>query len=202
VAVARGASELDEVVPGECVVGLVGRVDDHEVLDRAGGKRVGPAGDVVVGLEDHHLGRGVLGDVRHLAAGQGVVDRHRGRAGVHRADVGEHVLEPVGTHDRDAVTRLHAQLDEGSREREALVAELAPAEGSPARTFDPDLVGEGRLVALLGDQVGEGVRDGAAQDLGLDLLAVGEYVGHGFLHTLVVSRRSLTLAPQPPKVAG
>ena len=73
-------------------------------------------------------GLGVLGDVGDLAGGEGVVDRHRRRAGVHRADVGEHVLDPVGGHDRDPVAGLHAQLDE------ARPRGRGPARAARART--------------------------------------------------------------------
>ena len=108
-------------------------------------------------------GLGVPGDVGDLAGGERVVDRHRGGAGVHRADVGEHVLDPVGGHDRDPVAGLHTEVDEGGGEVEARsrAARATTACASPAPSM-PILSENAGLLALLGDGVGERVRDAPA----------------------------------------
>ena len=98
---------------------------------------------------------------------------------MHARDVGEQVLVAVGRHDRDRVAGLDAQRDQAGGAVERGLAHLRPGERAPAGAVDADLVGVRRGVGELFGGVGEGVDEGASLDLGLDLLAGNENVGHG-----------------------
>ena len=153
-----------------------GRVEDDQGDAGVGDPGVGPARHVVGGLEDDDRRTGVPRDVGHLVGGQGVVDRHRHRAGVHGRDVGQDVLEPVRGHDRDPVTGAYAEVHQRRRDVERGLAQLAPGQRAPAGAVPAvghGLVGEGGGVAVDLHGLGQGVGDGAPRDRLLDVVTVG-----------------------------
>ena len=150
------------------------RAQCGRLLDRAL-----PAGELVGPLEERHRRLGVTGHERDLLGRERVVDRHRDRGRVHAGDVGEQVLGAVGRHDRDRLAGLDAQRHQARGAVESGLAHLRPGERAPARAVDTDLVGVRRGVGVLVGGVGQGVDEGASLDLGLDLLAGNENVGHG-----------------------
>ena len=84
-------------------------------------------------LRDQHLALGVGEDEGRLLGVRLRVHGRRRRARAHDAEVGEDPLDAGRGGERDALLRLHAQLDQTGRDRVDPVGRLRPAQGLPAR---------------------------------------------------------------------
>src|SRR5215471_10273418 len=94
-------------------------------------------------------------------------------AGVHRPQVGEDVLGPVGQHEGDPLTGGEAERGEARRKLHHLLAGLRPGEGLPAIA---GLVGERRVSPGVPGRPGEQVADGRITHRPLDLGPPLEYL--------------------------
>ena len=102
-----------------------------------------PAGQLGGAVDDRDPGLAVGRHVGDLVRGQRRVEGDRHAPGVQRAQVGQHVLDPVGQHQRHPLPRLEAERGEGRRQLERPLAGLGPGQGLP-RPAVP--VGVGRPV--------------------------------------------------------
>jgi hypothetical protein len=161
------AAELQEGVPGQVRLAL-GAAVQHDHLAQPGqpAEDRPPALQVVRAAEHRDLGAHVGGDERDLLGAERAVDRARGRAGVHRAEVGEHVLAAVHHHDRDDVAGFDADRREPGGDPQHPLARLPVAEGAPAVAVG---VGVGRGVGVTARDLRELSADGTARDLLFDL---------------------------------
>ena len=104
---------------------------------------------------------------------------------MHRGDVGEHVLDPVGGHDRDRRARLDAQRDQRRRDVATGLVHLGPGQRAPltGRGVDAgrDLVAVRRAVAVRRHGPRHHVEHGPPLEELPDLPAFvrGSHAGHG-----------------------
>ena len=126
------AAALAEVVEGDGVRGVAGRVDDDDVAQR---------GQVLADLDDLRHLRRVLADDRHrlgvaghplaLTRRVGRVDRHDDGAGARDGEVARRPLRARRAQQRDTVTGLDAEVDQAPADLRDGAAELLVGDRVP-----------------------------------------------------------------------
>ncbi len=165
---------LQEVVPRQDPVGigvLVGALHQHDVLKvRQFRLRRLPAAHVLEVLEDGDLGPAVRADVGNLRCCQSRVDGDGCSSGVHRPQVGDHMLGTVGCHQCNEVASPDTEIDEAGRRLEDLHPVLRPGEFLPVVAVPPVNGGNQRMVTRI---PGEDVDDRAPLHVLVDLCPYG-----------------------------
>ena len=138
-----------------------------------------PPGQLVRPVQHGDPGRAVPGHEAHLLGGEGGVEGDRDPAGVHGAEVRQHMLGPVGHHDRHPLAGGEAERDEAGRQFQRLLPGLRPAQGGPATRIGAALadLGQGRVVRELLGGLPELITDRPAPDRFLDLRPLPENLG-------------------------
>jgi hypothetical protein len=128
------APQRHQVRPAQVLLarGAGGRIPDHDLLQpgEAGQRGLQP-GQLVGAVDDGDPGVAVRGHIGDLVRGQRRVERHGDCARVHGGQVREHVLQPVGQEQGDALARGQAEPGQARGQLEHALPGVGPGQRLP-----------------------------------------------------------------------